>query len=118
PQDVVGHSDIAPQRKQDPGPLFPWRQLAQAGIGAWPDERDVQRLLAGRDRHAPVPMTPLLDKLARYGYAVDASWDARQQRNVLAAFQMHFRPDDVRGEPDAESEAIIDALLVKYGAWR
>nr|WHS72132.1 N-acetylmuramoyl-L-alanine amidase [Serratia marcescens] len=118
PQDVVGHSDIAPQRKQDPGPLFPWRQLAQAGIGAWPDEADVQRLLAGRDRQAPVPMASLLEKLARYGYAIDPSWDARQQRNVLAAFQMHFRPDDVRGEPDAESEAIIDALLVKYGAWR
>nr|WP_277421100.1 N-acetylmuramoyl-L-alanine amidase [Serratia marcescens] len=118
PQDVVGHSDIAPQRKQDPGPLFPWRQLAQAGIGAWPDERDVQRLLAGRDRHAPVPMVPLLEKLARYGYAIDPSWDARQQRNVVAAFQMHFRPDDVRGEPDAESEAIVDALLVKYGAAR
>ncbi len=118
PQDVVGHSDIAPQRKQDPGPLFPWRQLAQAGIGAWPDERDVQRLLAGRDRHAPVPMAPLLEKLARYGYAIDPSWDARQQRNVVAAFQMHFRPDDVRGEPDAESEAIVDALLVKYGAAR
>nr|WP_277419916.1 N-acetylmuramoyl-L-alanine amidase [Serratia marcescens] len=118
PQDVVGHSDIAPQRKQDPGPLFPWRQLAQAGIGAWPDERDVQRLLAGRDRHAPVPMVPLLEKLARYGYAIGPSWDARQQRNVVAAFQMHFRPDDVRGEPDAESEAIVDALLVKYGAAR
>ncbi|HIE4797673.1 TPA: N-acetylmuramoyl-L-alanine amidase [Serratia marcescens] len=118
PQDVVGHSDIAPQRKQDPGPLFPWRQLAQAGIGAWPDEADVQRLLAGRDRQAPVPLAPLLEKLARYGYAIDPSWDARQQRNVLAAFQMHFQPDDVRGEPDAESEAIIDALLVKYGAWR
>ncbi len=65
-----------------------------------------------------MPLAPLLEKLARYGYAVDSSWDARQQRNVLAAFQMHFRPDDVRGEPDAESEAIIDALLVKYGAWR
>ncbi len=63
-------------------------------------------------------MAPLLEKLARYGYAIDPSWDARQQRNVLAAFQMHFRPDDVRGKPDAESEAIIDALLVKYGAAR
>ncbi|WP_061798120.1 N-acetylmuramoyl-L-alanine amidase [Serratia ficaria] len=118
PQDVVGHSDIAPQRKQDPGPLFPWHALAEAGVGAWPNERDVQRLLAGRDRQAPVPMAPLLARLARYGYAIDPTWNARQQRNVLAAFQMHFRPGDFRGEPDAESEAIVDALLLKYGAAR
>jgi N-acetylmuramoyl-L-alanine amidase len=114
PVDVVGHSDIAPQRKQDPGPLFPWRQLAQAGVGAWPDPDVVQHYLAGRKPQAPVPMLPLLAKLARYGYTVDAKWDARQQHNLLAAFQMHFRPSDYRGEPDAESEAIIDALLQKY----
>ncbi|CAI0748137.1 N-acetylmuramoyl-L-alanine amidase AmiD precursor [Serratia entomophila] len=118
PPDVVGHSDIAPQRKQDPGPLFPWQALAEAGIGAWPDAAEVQRLLAGRDKHAPVPMAPLLARLARYGYAIDPAWDVSQQRNVLAAFQMHFRPDDFRGEPDAESEAIVDALLLKYGAAR
>ncbi|CAI2430396.1 N-acetylmuramoyl-L-alanine amidase [Serratia liquefaciens] len=118
PTDVVGHSDIAPQRKQDPGPLFPWRQLAQAGIGAWPDEQQVQKLLAGRDRWATVPLAPLIEKLARYGYGIDAQWDVRQQKNVLAAFQMHFRPSDYRGEPDAETEAIVDALLLKYGAAR
>ncbi|VXC66849.1 putative cell wall amidase and lipoprotein [Enterobacterales bacterium 8AC] len=118
PTDVVGHSDIAPQRKQDPGPLFPWQQLAQAGIGAWPDRPVVERYLAGRDKQMPVPMATLLEKLARYGYGIDPQWDAKQQRNVLAAFQMHFRPSDYRGEPDAESEAIIDALLAKYGAVR
>lgn len=118
PMDVVGHSDIAPQRKQDPGPLFPWQQLAQAGIGAWPDPAKVQALLAGRDKHAAVPLAPLMEKLARYGYGIDAKWDVRQQKNVLAAFQMHFRPSDYRGEPDVESEAIIDALLLKYGAAR
>jgi N-acetylmuramoyl-L-alanine amidase len=118
PTDVVGHSDIAPQRKQDPGPLFPWQQLAQAGIGAWPDEGQVQKLLGGRDKHAEVPLEPLMAKLASYGYGIDARWDVRQQKNVLAAFQMHFRPSDYRGEPDAESEAIVDALLLKYGAAR
>ncbi|KFK97794.1 MULTISPECIES: N-acetylmuramoyl-L-alanine amidase [unclassified Serratia (in: enterobacteria)] len=116
PTDVVGHSDIAPQRKQDPGPLFPWQQLAQAGIGAWPEQPEVERYLAGRDKQASVPMATMLEKLARYGYAVDPQWDAKQQRNLLAAFQMHFRPSDFRGESDAESEAIIDALLSKYGA--
>lgn len=118
PTDVVGHSDIAPQRKQDPGPLFPWQQLAQAGIGAWPDKPEVERYLAGRDKQMPVPMARLLEKLARYGYGIDPLWDAKQQRNVVAAFQMHFRPSDYHGEPDAESEAIIDALLAKYGAIR
>lgn len=118
PTDVVGHSDIAPQRKQDPGPLFPWHQLAEAGIGAWPDEQQVEHYLAGRDKHAPVDMTSLLEKLARYGYGVDPAWDSRQQMNLVAAFQMHFRPSDYRGEPDAESEAIIEALLSKYGAMR
>ncbi|MEB6335101.1 N-acetylmuramoyl-L-alanine amidase [Serratia rhizosphaerae] len=114
PVDVVGHSDIAPQRKQDPGPLFPWQTLAEAGIGAWPDQADVLRYLAGRDPHAPVALSVLLAKLARYGYGIDPQWDERQQKRVLAAFQMHFRPADYRGEADAESEAIIDALLHKY----
>ncbi|MFC0229224.1 N-acetylmuramoyl-L-alanine amidase [Serratia aquatilis] len=118
PTNVVGHSDIAPQRKQDPGPLFPWQQLAQEGLGAWPDQGDVERYLAGRDKHAAVPMDRILVKLARYGYAVEPSWDLKQQRNVLVAFQMHFRPNDYHGEPDAESEAIIDALLSKYGSTR
>ncbi|RLM09668.1 N-acetylmuramoyl-L-alanine amidase [Gibbsiella quercinecans] len=118
PVDVVGHSDIAPLRKQDPGPLFPWRQLALAGIGAWPDEADVRHYLAGRDRHAPVAMAPLLARLARYGYGVEPDWDARQQWQLVAAFQMHFRPADFSGAPDAETEAIADALLSKYGAAR
>lgn len=116
--DVVGHSDVAPQRKQDPGPLFPWQQLAQAGIGAWPEQADVERYLAGRERHQPVPMARMLEKLARYGYGVEPIWNAKQQKNLLAAFQMHFRPDDYRGKADAESEAIIDALLYKYGSAR
>ncbi|MCL6405844.1 N-acetylmuramoyl-L-alanine amidase [Dickeya dadantii] len=116
PQDVVGHSDIAPQRKVDPGPLFPWHQLAMAGIGAWPEPQRVHFYLKGRQEYAPVERNVLLDKLARYGYEVSPEMTASQQQQVVAAFQMHFRQQRYDGEADAETEAIADALLEKYGA--
>ncbi len=116
PQNVVGHSDIAPQRKQDPGPLFPWQWLASQGVGAWPDADRVAFWLAGRPPEQAVDAGPLLTLLARYGYQVTPGMSAQQQQQVIAAFQMHFRPEDYRGLPDAQSEAIVKALLDKYGS--
>ncbi|WP_321809056.1 N-acetylmuramoyl-L-alanine amidase [Burkholderia sp. BCC1993] len=115
PTRVVGHSDIAPQRKIDPGPLFPWHALAQAGVGAWPDDAAVAARLGGRDPHALVDVRELQLKLARYGYDVptDGVLDTRTRR-VFAAFQMHFRPADYAGNPDAGTDAIAKALLDKY----
>lgn len=115
PQNIVGHSDIAPQRKQDPGPCFPWAQLAAQGIGAWPDATRVRQLLQGRDPFQPVAQEPLLALLARYGYEVSAAATSAQQRTLIAAFQMHFRPARYNGEADAETLAIAQALVEKYG---
>lgn len=114
PQDIVGHSDIAPQRKQDPGPLFPWQWLYQQGIGAWPDDARVRYYLAGRAPGQQTDSGYLLSLLARYGYEVTPNESAKQQQRVIAAFQMHFRPTDYSGRADAESEAIARALLEKY----
>lgn len=115
PTRVVGHSDIAPQRKTDPGPLFPWKQLYDAGVGAWPDDATVKADLAGRAPDAPADVRGLQLKLARYGYdvATDGVLD-EPTRRVIAAFQMHFRPRDYSGTPDAETDAIAQALLDKY----
>lgn len=115
PTRVVGHSDIAPQRKIDPGPLFPWRTLYDAGIGAWPDESTVAAHLAGRDPKAPADVRALQEKLRRYGYdiATDGVLDDRTRR-VFSAFQMHFRASDYAGDADAETDAIAQALLDKY----
>lgn len=115
PQNVVAHSDIAPQRKDDPGPLFPWKSLAQQGIGAWPDENRVAFYLNGRSPNAPVATNNLLDLLARYGYEVKPGMTRMQQIRVIAAFQMHFRPTRYDGVADAESLAIAETLLEKYG---
>ncbi|ANI83712.1 N-acetylmuramoyl-L-alanine amidase [Kosakonia oryzae] len=115
PQNVVAHADIAPQRKDDPGPLFPWQALAAQGIGVWPDAARVAFYLNGRSPHQPVETASLLDLLARYGYEVKPEMTPEQQKRVIEAFQMHFRPGLWNGVADAESQAIAEALLEKYG---
>lgn len=111
---VIGHSDVAPQRKLDPGPLFPWRELAEAGVAVWPDPRLVSQYreqLAGR---VP-PMEWFKQALAALGYAVPAEAEpelpGRAMINVIAAFQMRFRPADHSGQADSETAAILAALV-------
>ncbi|AHI75849.1 N-acetylmuramoyl-L-alanine amidase [Burkholderia thailandensis] len=114
PQKVVGHSDIAPGRKLDPGPLFPWRTLyEQYGVGAWPDAIAVEYYRAYRPFRGDI--AELQAKLLAYGYDTPQTGvlDTRTT-NVIAAFQMHFRPARYDGVPDVETVAILDALLDKY----
>ena len=103
PSRVVGHSDVAPSRKQDPGELFPWARLARAGVGLWPAET--------KDR-TPVPLgeAAFVESLRRYGYGVppDVDWPLA---DVVAAFQRRFRPSCINGIPDAECMQILQALL-------
>ncbi|WP_281247855.1 N-acetylmuramoyl-L-alanine amidase [Modicisalibacter ilicicola] len=116
PTNVVGHADIAPSRKIDPGPLFPWHRLYQAGIGAWPEADRVAHYRDRFSRQAP-SLAELQSTLADYGYPVAVTGELDPQtRHVLRAFQMHFRPRDYRGLPDAETAAIAWALRERYRA--
>jgi N-acetylmuramoyl-L-alanine amidase len=118
PTHVLAHSDIAPTRKLDPGPRFPWRRLSlEYGVGAWPDEARVAVLNAELEQ-APQGRWDAArwqQALARYGYDLPQSgdWDA-PSRDALRAFQLHFRAARVDSEPDNESQAILMALLEKY----
>ena len=114
PVNIVGHSDVAPMRKQDPGPCFPWQTLSEAGLGAWPDADTVARNLAGHSAREPGDPRKLMTLLSRYGYPVSDPDSAAEQVSVISAFQMHFRPERVTGKADAETEAIARALLQKY----
>jgi len=111
PENIVGHSDIAPQRKVDPGPLFPWKWLASQGIGRWYDEAAAAAHLA-RLQQEPLPGIAWFQaQLQRLGYAAPQTGQAdRETSNVLAAFQMHYRPSRHDGQPDAETAAIMLAL--------
>ncbi|MFM5856380.1 N-acetylmuramoyl-L-alanine amidase [Aeromonas rivipollensis] len=114
PTQVLAHSDIAPERKQDPGPHFPWRELAlHHGVGAWPDEARVAELRQAQ--LIPWDALQWQQRLARYGYGLPqhGAWD-EQSRAALRAFQLHFRPALITGEPDAECQAILMALLERY----
>jgi N-acetylmuramoyl-L-alanine amidase len=94
---VVGHSDIAPDRKADPGELFDWPRLARAGVGLWPPP--APGLLRRRGRGVGVVQRAgALADLARIGYCVSAA-----EQVALAAFQRRFRPERWDGLLDAET---------------
>lgn len=115
PVNVIAHSDIAPLRKSDPGPLFPWKRLATQGIGAWPDDATVAKYINGRNKSDRASVTLIQQTLARYGYQIPQSGELDDEtRQVIKAFQMHFRAQDFRGVPDVETEAIALALVEKY----
>ncbi|MEM8997257.1 MAG: N-acetylmuramoyl-L-alanine amidase [Acidobacteriota bacterium] len=117
PVDIVGHSDIAPDRRSDPGPLFPWRRLYENGIGAWFDDDTVGTYRRRFDRAPPDPAL-VRRALSAYGYSLDAPDDPEladiRFRFVVRAFQLHFRPERADGVVDAETAARLWALLEKY----
>ncbi|MBN3863234.1 N-acetylmuramoyl-L-alanine amidase [Pseudomonas frederiksbergensis] len=110
PRHIIGHSDIAPMRKLDPGPLFPWKRLAAEGLGIWPDEQVVARQQAQFAVQLP-SISWFQGQLARLGYATPQTGELDvETRNVLAAFQLHFRPSRFDGTPDAQTAALLQVL--------
>jgi N-acetylmuramoyl-L-alanine amidase len=110
PDRVLGHSDIAPQRRVDPGPLFPWHRLAAEGLVAWPDAAQVDAALPGYEQQLP-DVAWFQKALARHGFAVpDHGRLDDATRRVIAAFQMKYRPARHDGEPDAETAALLHGL--------
>ena len=115
PKNIIGHADMAPSRKIDPGAKFPWQQLYfDYGIGAWYDEFDKQFFMH-QDTFAAATIADIKQAFRDYGYQINDSdeWD-KASRNVVYAFQLHFRPQQPTGVMDLETYAILQALNKKY----
>ncbi len=100
PERVLGHSDVAPARKQDPGELFPWARLAKEGIGLWPDTSAAK----GRGSFE--------QNLRAFGYGIRPDADVSLE-DVITAFQRHFRRNAINGIADDECETIARALVAE-----
>ncbi len=123
PVNILAHADIAPTRKQDPGPKFPWKKLyTDYQIGMWYDDATMQNFLA------QTPPESLAEQMTsssfiykvqvmfrEFGYGIEPSgtWDEATKKTITA-FQYHFRPVNYSGVLDAETYAILQALLQKY----
>ncbi|MBB5073300.1 N-acetylmuramoyl-L-alanine amidase [Bartonella callosciuri] len=113
PTDVVGHSDIAIGRKSDPGAAFPWKELYMAGIGAWYDDELKDHYQQQFCKSFP-SKAEVLAKLKCYGYDISVACTEVGYKNLIRAFQLHFRQENYDGILDVETAAIIYALVDKY----
>ena len=122
PTNILAHSDIAPTRIQDPGPLFPWKKLYEEHqIGMWYDEEKKQSFYPSALDDITILyedasfIRKVQTSFKSFGYDIQITgmWD-KQTKSVIEAFQYHFRPENYNGILDAETWSILQALIQKY----
>lgn len=110
-RDIVGHSDVAPTRKDDPGELFPWKRLAEAGHGLWAEAPAAPGAPIGEGEEGAAVFA-LQAGFTRLGYDLPPSGRFEADTTaVVRAFQRHWRPERVDGIADGETRARLIALL-------
>lgn len=110
PDRILGHSDIAPTRKNDPGPKFPWKRLADEGLIPWPEASSVAARKAAYEAALP-DVAWFQEKLAKHGFTLPVTGEQdKLTTDVISAFQQKYRPARFDGLPDAETAAILDVL--------
>jgi len=114
PTYIVGHSDISPDRKFDPGPKFPWKKLYENGIGAWYDDQTFEKYKKQFKRKIP-DINQIQCALKRYGYGIEITNKMDEQTFfVIRAFQYHFTPNKSDGSISVDTVSALWALLEKY----
>ena len=120
---ILAHSDIAPTRKSDPGPTFPWKKLYEEyQIGMWYEEQTKQQFINQiipeeyiANSTTPQFLFKIQSMLKDFGYGLQPSGSMDDAtKKTIEAFQYHFRPEKCDGIMDIETYAILQSLLQKY----
>jgi N-acetyl-anhydromuramyl-L-alanine amidase AmpD len=113
PHNIVGHSDVSYDRKSDPGPQFPWQQLHEKGIGAWPERTKVKAKTALHSSLSSEQLKHLLiQHLVAYGYRAPVTAD--DEARLIWAFKSHFDPASLDQPLNAQTLAIAETLCEQY----
>jgi N-acetylmuramoyl-L-alanine amidase len=112
PERVLGHSDVAPIRKVDPGERFPWAKLHAAGVGHWVEPAPITggRFFQNGDTGKPIEALQSMLSLYGYGTEINGEFSDRMQGDV-EAFQRHFRQERVDGIADFSTIDTLHRLL-------
>jgi N-acetylmuramoyl-L-alanine amidase len=110
PHRILGHSDVAPLRKTDPGELFPWDVLASKGFGLWPSFQNSAM------NQSPMTVEDIQKALEDIGYSCCKTgiWDEETQK-ICRAFQQHFTPRELTGHPSFETHKMLQGILRTLG---
>ena len=106
---VLGHSDIAPLRKKDPGEKFPWKFLSNNNIGIW-HKINSKKFKSSRGKKLEIKINIFLNKMKKFGYPIVYS-NKNELKKIVTSFQRRFRPELVDGKIDKECFSIIKSLI-------
>ena len=107
-KNILGHSDISPLRKKDPGEKFPWKLLSKYKIGIWHKVK-TKKFKIKNEIRIQTKLSEFIKFLKRIGYSVEYS-NKYELKKIIKAFQMRFRPNIIDGKLDSECYSIAKSL--------
>ena len=108
-KNILGHSDIAPLRKKDPGEKFPWKFIASKKIGIW-HKLNLKKCIKLRGKKMHIENKIFFKKLKKFGYFIDTS-KKKELKKIICSFQRRFRPELIDGKIDRECLEIVKTLI-------
>jgi len=117
PKNILGHSDIAPERKKDPGEKFPWKELAKRGIGIWHSISDNKLKKNRKIELDKISEKKFYKNLSKFGYVVKKNENLKNRKlnnYIVKAFQRRFRQELVNGKLDKECLIISNNLTKNF----